>query len=156
MIAIADEKVLYLLEFAECKGLEREIQRLRQRTQSLMIPGETAITQSIANELHQYFKGSLKAFKTPLFLLGSPFQQNVWKALQAIPYGETRSYAEIATAIGKPSACRAVANANGANQIAIVIPCHRVIQSDGGLGGYGGGISRKQWLLDHERNIIHD
>ncbi len=83
--------------------------------------------------------------------MGSPFQKQVWKALQQIPHGQTCSYADLAAAIGKPTACRAVANANGANQLAIVIPCHRVINSDGKLGGYGGGVSKKQWLIDHEK-----
>ena len=84
--------------------------------------------------------------------MGSPFQQQVWLALQTIPHGQTCSYQELAVQIGRPSSCRAVANANGANQIAIVIPCHRVINTGGALGGYGGGVSRKQWLLSHEKN----
>lgn len=156
VIAIANETALYLLEFVDCRGLEREMERLKQRTKSPIIPGKTAIIQSIENELSQYFKGKLSTFKTPLFLLGSPFQQKVWQALQKIPHATTCSYTDIATAIGKPTACRAVANANGANQIAIVIPCHRVINADGALGGYGGGISRKQWLIEHEKNTSRD
>ena len=84
-------------------------------------------------------------------MFGSPFQRQVWQVLCGIPYGETRSYAEEAISMGKPSAYRAVANANGANQLAIIIPCHRVIASDGTLGGYGGGIAVKQWLLEHEK-----
>ena len=84
-------------------------------------------------------------------MFGSPFQRQVWQVLCGIPYGETRSYAEEAMYMGKPSAYRAVANANGANQLAIIIPCHRVIASDGTLGGYGGGIAVKQWLLEHEK-----
>lgn len=151
MIAIADEDALYLLEFVDRRGLEREVERLRQRTKSAILPGITEPIRSIENELHQYFEGTLKAFKTPLFLLGSPFQKRVWEELQAIPYGETRSYADIAAAMGVPSAFRAVANANGANQIAIVIPCHRVINSNGEFGGYGGGLPRKKWLITHER-----
>ena len=99
----------------------------------------------------QYYAGTLKEFKTPLHLLGSPFQQEVWAELRRIPPGETRSYSDIATAMNRPSSQRAVANANGANQLAIVIPCHRVIQANGEIGGYGGGVSRKQWLLNHEK-----
>lgn len=151
MIAIADEKALYLLEFLERRGLEREIERLRNRTQAAIIPGETAPIQSIKQELGAYFEGKLMTFKTPLFLLGSPFQISVWNALCQIPYGTTKSYAEQAQIIGKPKAFRAVANANGANQMAIVIPCHRIITSQGDLGGYGGGVARKQWLLQHEK-----
>lgn len=151
MLAIADEKTLYLLEFVDRRGLEREVERLRQKTKTAIIPGETQPIHSIKNELKHYFKGELREFKTPLFLQGSPFQRSVWKELQKIPYGKTCSYSGIAVAIGKPSACRAVAGANGANQFAIIIPCHRVINSDGTLSGYGGGVARKQWLINHEK-----
>jgi AraC family transcriptional regulator of adaptative response/methylated-DNA-[protein]-cysteine methyltransferase len=151
MIAIANEEALYLLEFMDRRGLEREIERLRRRTKSAIIPGTTPILRLIEKELIQYFNGSLLHFKTPLFLLGSAFQKRVWAELQKIPPGETRAYAEIAKKIGMPTAFRAVANANGVNQIAIVIPCHRVIHTNGKLGGYGGGISRKAWLLQHEQ-----
>ncbi len=151
MLAISDEKVLYLLEFVERRGLEREIERLRQKTKSAIIPGNTAPITSIEAELKLYFAGTLKKFKTPIHLLGSPFQKQVWSELMRIPYGQTRSYLEQAQAIRKPTACRAVANANGANQLAIIIPCHRIINSNGDLGGYGGGISRKKWLIDLEK-----
>ncbi|MGG4145162.1 trifunctional transcriptional activator/DNA repair protein Ada/methylated-DNA--[protein]-cysteine S-methyltransferase [Paenibacillus algorifonticola] len=151
MMAIGDEQHLYLLEFVDRRGLEREVERLRKRTKSAIIPGTTASIQSIERELALYFDGKLTEFKTPLFLLGSPFQQSVWAQLVQIPPGETRSYADIAVALEKPTAFRAVAQANGANQLAIIIPCHRVINSNGELGGYGGGLSRKNWLLQHER-----
>lgn len=151
MVAIADEKELYLLEFVDRRGLEREVERLRIRLKAAIIPGQTAPIQSIERELTQFFDGSLTEFKTPLHLMGSPFQKSVWEQLRQIPPGETRSYADIALALGKPTAYRAVAQANGANQLAIVIPCHRVINSDGGLGGYGGGVARKEWLLNHEK-----
>ncbi len=151
MVAIADEKALYLLEFVDRRGLEREVERLRQKTQSAIIPGATEPIDSIEEELKQYFKGELKDFKTPLFLLGSPFQKSVWEALIHIPFGQICSYSELAVAIGRPSAFRAVAGANGANQLAIVIPCHRVINADGSLCGYGGGIARKKWLINHEK-----
>lgn len=152
MIAIVDEKALYLLEFVDRRGLEREIERLRRRLHAIILPGETEITNLIEKELNQYFKGELKEFKTPLHLLGSPFQKRVWKKLINIHYGKTCSYADLALSIGQPSAFRAVANANGANQIAIVIPCHRVINRNGEFGGYGGGLMRKKWLINHERH----
>ncbi|MBE1445314.1 bifunctional transcriptional activator/DNA repair enzyme AdaA [Paenibacillus sp. OAS669] len=152
MIAIADEQALYLLEFIDRRGLEREIERLRRKTKSAVIPGSTPPIDSIERELRDYFEGKLTEFKTPVKLIGSPFQKKVWEQLQKIPPGQTTSYGNLASAIEKPSAIRAVAQANGANQLAIVIPCHRVINSNGELGGYGGGISRKQWLLDHEKN----
>ncbi len=150
MLAIADEEKLYLLEFVDRRGLEREIERLRMKTKSAIIPGSAAPITSIETELKAYFDGSLRSFKTPIHLLGSPFQKEVWAELMRIPYGTTRSYGAQASAIGKNKAYRAVANANGANQLAIVIPCHRIINSNGDLGGYGGGVERKKWLIEHE------
>lgn len=151
MVAIADEKVLYLLEFAECRGLEREIEQLKLKTMSDIKHGKTQPISLIEQELNQYFDGNLKEFKTPIHILGTPFQQKVWEELKKIPYGQTRSYSDIAHAIGKPTAFRAVANANGSNQLAIIIPCHRVINSNGKLGGYAGGIENKEWLLNFEK-----
>lgn len=156
MIAIADERALYLLEFVDRRGLEREVELLRKKTKSAIIPGVTRPINSIECELQQYFKGTLKEFQTPLFFLGTPFQRHVWEELRKIPCGETRSYLDMASAIGKPTAHRAVARANGANQLAIVIPCHRVISTDGKLTGYGGGLTRKKWLINHEQGMYHD
>lgn len=153
MLAIADEITLYLLEFIDRKGLEREVERLRKKTQSAIIPGSTAPLISIQKELDAYFNGTLQLFDTPLTLLGSPFQKQVWDALVKIPPGETRAYADIAKIVDRPSAWRAVARANGANQLAIVIPCHRVISSNGELSGYGGGVARKKWLIEHEKKM---
>lgn len=129
------------------------IERLRIKTKSAIIPGKSPPIHSIERELKANFKGELIEFKTPLCLLGSPFQHNVWSELKKIPIGTTRSYADIAKVIAKPSAFRAVAQANGANQIAIVIPCHRIINANGELGGYGGGLTRKQWLINHEKKL---
>lgn len=152
MIAIGDEAAIYLLEFVDRRGLEREVERLRKRTKSAIIPGITESIKSIEHELTQYFKGKLTMFKTPITLIGSPFQKSVWEQLMRIPPGETRSYLDLAVSLGKPTAFRAVAQANGANQLAIMIPCHRVINANGDLGGYGGGLTRKSWLLHHERH----
>lgn len=153
LLAIADDDALHLLEFVDRRGLEREVERLRLRLKLAVIPGRTPVTGSIERELAHYFAGTLIRFQTPLARLGSPFQRAVWVELEKIPPGETRSYSDIAAAMGQPSALRAVAQANGANQLAIVIPCHRVINADGELGGYGGGLCRKQWLLAHERQM---
>jgi AraC family transcriptional regulator of adaptative response/methylated-DNA-[protein]-cysteine methyltransferase len=150
MMAIADEDALYVLEFVDRRGLELEIDRLRKKLKSAIIPGRTDPIISIEHELKLYFAGKLTEFKTPLFYIGTPFQKRVWDELQKIPYGETRSYADVAVAIGRPTAYRAVARANGTNQMAIVIPCHRVINSSGEMGGYGGGLHRKKWMLDLE------
>jgi AraC family transcriptional regulator of adaptative response/methylated-DNA-[protein]-cysteine methyltransferase len=154
MIAIADETGLYLLEFVDKRDLEREIERLRIKTKAAIIPGISNPIKSITLELEAYFDGKLKQFKTPLHLLGTPFQRLVWEELMRIPYGQTRSYMAQADAIGKTTAYRAVANANGANQLAIIIPCHRIINSNGDLGGYGGGITRKKLLIEHEKSNI--
>jgi AraC family transcriptional regulator of adaptative response/methylated-DNA-[protein]-cysteine methyltransferase len=151
MLAIADEAFLYLLEFVDQHGLESKVERLRTNLHAVIIPGHTQIIQQIEFELKKYFEGSLKEFKTPIQVLGSPFQQLVWRGLMGIPYGQTRSYGDQARALGKETAYRAVASANGANKIAIVIPCHRIINSNGELGGYSGGIHRKKWLIAHEK-----
>lgn len=151
MLAISDDDTLYLLEFVDRSGLEREVESLKSRTKAVIIPGNSSPLKQIESELQRYFNGSLKEFKTPLHLLGSPFQKLVWEELMRIPYGQTRSYSDQAKAIGKQKAYRAVANANGANKLAIIIPCHRIINSNGDLGGYGGGVSRKKWLIDFEK-----
>ncbi len=106
-----------------------------------------ATAAALLNQLHEYFNGKRKTFDFPLAPKGTPFQLAVWNALLEIPYGDTVTYAELARRIGKPSAVRAVGAANGANPIPVIIPCHRVIGSNGTLTGYGGGIERKQWLL---------
>jgi AraC family transcriptional regulator of adaptative response/methylated-DNA-[protein]-cysteine methyltransferase len=152
MLAIADEEGLYLLEFVDRRGLEREIERLRLKTKSAILPGTTDPVTSIDRELTEYFNGQRMQFETPIHLLGSPFQKAVWAELMRIPYGETRSYSNQAKTLNHPNAFRAVANANGANQLSIIVPCHRIISSDGTLGGYGGGIERKKWLIEHEKS----
>lgn len=153
MLTIADEEALYLLEFVDRRNLELEVERLRMKLNATIIPERTKITQQIEDELQRYFEGILKEFKTPFCLLGTPFQKRVWSELMCIPYGQTRSYNDQAKAIGKETSCRAVANANGANQLAIIVPCHRIINSNGALGGYSGGINRKKWLIAHEKSI---
>jgi len=153
MTAIADEAALYLLEFADRRDLPRQIERLRARAKAGIVPGRTPPIARIEAELAAYFAGRLPRFETPLARFGSPFQIAVWDALLAIPPGQTRSYSQIARALGRPQAVRAVARANGANPFAIVVPCHRVVGADGSLTGYGGGLQRKRWLLDHERRL---
>jgi methylated-DNA-[protein]-cysteine S-methyltransferase len=111
---------------------------------------DDAAFREVSRQLRAYFAGELKQFELELAPRGTPFQQRVWQALLAIPYGATRTYAAVAERLGDPRATRAVGLANGRNPIPIVIPCHRVIGADGGLTGYGGGIERKQWLLAHE------
>lgn len=153
VMAIADQEALYFLEFREGKRIEKGAKALQASTSVPIIKGEIAPLVSIREELEAYFLGTLQTFETPLVLEGSLFQRAVWEALLRVPYGETRSYAEQARSIGKPTAYRAVAGANGANPIAIVVPCHRIVNTDGALGGYGGGVARKQWLLNHEARV---
>lgn len=112
---------------------------------------DSPLLRAFGKELEAYFTGALKTFTTRLDPIGTPFQVQVWKALQKIPYGKTISYKQLAESIGRPTAFRAVARANGANPLPIVIPCHRVIQADGGLGGYNCGLERKEWLLKKEK-----
>jgi len=155
MIAVADDHKLYSLQFTDYPRLARDIEKLKRRQHARLIHEKTALIVAIEKELDAYFSGQLKSFNTPLDIEGSDFQKSVWDALLKIPYGEIRSYSEQAESLGKPTAYRAVANANGVNQFVIVIPCHRIINHNGNLGGYGGGLDRKAWLLDHERNFSH-
>ena len=152
MIALVNDHALVLLEFADCFKLEREIKKLKTSTQSTIVSGTTALTTLLTQELNHYFTGTLQTFTTPLHFFGSSFQQRVWQALQQVPYGATTSYATLANAIEKPSAYRAVAQGNATNRLAIIIPCHRVINKNAQLGGYAGGLSRKEFLINHEKS----
>lgn len=151
MIVVADERALYLIEFVDRVKLPRQFERLRRIHGRAIVPGQTAVTQTIRREMEEYFAGVRRNFSVVIETAGTEFQSGVWDQLRTIPYGETWSYADLAVAIGNDKAVRAVASANGANGLAIVIPCHRVIASDGGLGGYAGGIDRKARLLALER-----
>lgn len=152
MLAVGGEDGLHLLEFVDRRGIEREILKLRKRTKSVVVPGTNTHLETIALELERYFEGKKMQFSVPLIVGGSEFDRSVWKKLQKIKHGETWSYAQLANAIGNPKAVRAVAGANGRNCLGIVIPCHRVIRSDGSLCGYGGGVWRTQWLIEHEKS----
>jgi len=110
--------------------------------------------RTVHDQLRAFFAGELRAFELPLRMAGTPFQRLVWDGLLTIPFGATLSYAELARRIGRPGASRAVGAANGQNPIAIVVPCHRVIGADGTLTGYGGGLDRKEWLLQHEASVL--
>jgi AraC family transcriptional regulator of adaptative response/methylated-DNA-[protein]-cysteine methyltransferase len=151
MVAGATQKGVCLLEFTDRRMLERQLVTVRKRYRMAAAPGENEHLSALRTELEQYFKGELKAFRVPIDSRGTPFQERVWSALLEIPHGETRSYEELAAATGNPAAVRAVALANGCNRIAIVIPCHRVVNKNGELGGYGGGLWRKSQLLQLER-----
>lgn len=154
MLALADNEGLHLLEFVDRRGLENEILALRKRTRAAIVPGTNSHLEKIADELKNYFEGTAINFDVNIKVAGSPFEKDVWELLQKIRPGETWSYAQMAERLGNPKAVRAVGRANGRNCLAIVIPCHRVIRSDGDLCGYGGGVWRKKWLLDHERRTV--
>ena len=153
MIAVTSASHLHLLEFADRKGLPAGLKKLQAATPGGLGFGHFAPAEQAKAELDDYFAARSARFETPLALHGSPFTRRVWEALRTIPAGQTRSYADIARQIGQPSAVRAVARANGANQIALMIPCHRVIGADGSLTGYAGGLWRKQRLIEIERAL---
>jgi AraC family transcriptional regulator of adaptative response/methylated-DNA-[protein]-cysteine methyltransferase len=153
MIAVADDEGLRLLEFADRRATERELSILRKRLRTNVVPGEHPHLETIRGQLADYFSGKKLEFDIPLAPVGSAFQLRAWEILRSIPVGETRSYSWMAKQLGDENARRAVGRANGTNMICIVIPCHRVIRADGTLCGYGGGLWRKKWLLDHERRF---
>lgn len=150
MLAGATDEGICLLEFVDRRMLETQLNRLSKLLNARIVPGSHKHFDSLNEQLTEYFSGKREEFDIPLVLPGTPFQKKVWAGLQTIPYGSTRSYKEQADFIGSPNAVRAVARANGDNRIAILIPCHRVIGANGELVGYGGGLSRKQYLLKLE------
>jgi len=150
LIAGADDRGICLLEFSDRRMLEAQLKTLSHRLRRPLVPGGHPLLDRLRTELAEYFEGTRNAFEVPLHAPGTPFQELVWAELLKVPFGELRSYEDIAIAIGRPKAVRAVGRANGMNRIAIVIPCHRVVGKDGSPTGYGGGIWRKQRLLDLE------
>lgn len=151
LIAGANDEGICLLEFTDRRMLEAQLETLRRRVGRVVLPGRHRWLDALRAQLAEYFAGRRHDFDLPLVIRGTPFQEKVWRALLTIPYGGTWSYRELAARVGQPGASRAVGTANGMNRIAIVIPCHRVVNADGRLGGYGGGVWRKQILLDLER-----
>ncbi|MEJ6398751.1 bifunctional transcriptional activator/DNA repair enzyme AdaA [Yoonia sp. 208BN28-4] len=154
MVAVSDAHALHLLEFADRKALPAELKRLIQAHPSGIGLGRHKPTDQVEAELAAYFAGQDARFTTPLAKAGSSFTRSVWDYLRTIPAGQVRTYGQIAQDIGRPTATRAVARANGANQIAIVIPCHRVLGADGALTGYGGGLWRKDQLIAIEKKFV--
>jgi AraC family transcriptional regulator of adaptative response/methylated-DNA-[protein]-cysteine methyltransferase len=151
MIAGATDEGVCLLEFHDRKILPSEFKDLTRLLGTTIEEGENKHLKTLRKQLKEYFAGKRKEFTVPLVIVGTEFQKSVWMELQNIQFGITRSYQEQADALKSPDSVRAVANANGMNRVAILIPCHRVIGSDRRLVGYGGGIKRKKWLLDHEK-----
>lgn len=154
MIACANENGICMLEFSDRKALPTELKEISKHFDANIVQGENPHFKTLEKELEEYFEGKLKDFTVPLAPVGTDFQKKVWKILRTIPYGTTRSYQQQSDILGIPKAVRAVANANGLNKISIIIPCHRVIGTNGTLTGYGGGIWRKQKLLELEKAIL--
>lgn len=153
LIAAATSKGVCLLEFADRKALKTQAASLQRWFRSPVVPGTNEHLDRLKRELDEYFRGQRTRFEVALAIEGTPFQRAVWTELAAIPFGETRSYEAIAIAAGVPNAQRAVGLANGKNRLSILLPCHRVIQKSGELRGYGGGLWRKRWLLEHECEV---
>ena len=151
LLAAATSDGICLLEFTDRRRLDHQFARLRKYFRCSIVPGENSHILQLKSELAEYFAGTRKQFLVKLFYPGTPFEERVWNVLLTIPYGSTISYEDIAKAIGSPGASRAVGRANGFNRISIVIPCHRVINKNGELGGYGGGLWRKKMLLSLEK-----
>jgi methylated-DNA-[protein]-cysteine S-methyltransferase len=148
-----DLKTVYIespVGLLEIRCTEQGVRSVNFVEQRVYETAENAHTQLVVRQLTEYFAGKRKAFDMPFDLEGTPFQQRVWHALLTVPFGKTRSYMDIAKVVGDTKAIRAVGTANGSNKIAIIIPCHRIIGSDGSLTGYAGGLHRKKWLLDFE------
>lgn len=151
LIAGATAGHLVFLEFTDRRMLEAQVDALRRHFKLPIVPGENPVLELLKRELHGYFAGTLRKFQVPVSFAGSDFQHRVWSELLKIPYGGTISYEQLAERVGSPRAQRAVGHSNGLNRIAIVIPCHRVVNKSGELGGYGGGIWRKRLMLELER-----
>lgn len=154
MIAGASARGLCFLEWHDRGGIERILKRVEKRYRLALERGEHPVVDRLITELAEYFGGGRTKFTVPLHVEGTPFEQSVWQQLLRIPHGETRSYGDVARALQKPGASRAVGRANGANYLSIVIPCHRVCDSNGNLHGYGGGLWRKKRLLELEAGVM--
>ena len=154
MFAIACDEGICLLEFTDRRMLETEFKQLKTHFKSNILPGNHKHFKLLKIQLNEYFEGKRKVFTVPIVSPGTAFQKETWKALIRIPYGKVVSYADQAASIGKENAVRAIGTANGNNRLAILIPCHRVVGADGELKGYGGGLWRKRWLIDHEKKHL--
>lgn len=154
IIAVADGKGLWLLEFFDRPFLAAGLNRLMTKVGRSIVRGENSVLVQIRSELQGYFAGTLSEFSAPYQWFGTSFQKAVWSELARIEPGSVRSYKDIALKVSNPKGFRAVARANAANQLAVVVPCHRVINTSGELGGYAGGVARKKWLLEHEARLF--
>ena len=153
MVAVGDDETVWLLEFADRKELPRELRAVESDAGAAIGFGKSHAVDELKSELRTYFAGEACGFSTKIAPYGTEFMRQVHAGLRQIPSGETRSYGQLAGTLGRPTAMRAVARANAANRLAVIVPCHRVIAADGKLAGYAGGVWRKQWLLEHEAKM---
>ncbi|TCR02078.1 methylated-DNA--[protein]-cysteine S-methyltransferase [Neorhizobium sp. JUb45] len=153
ILAVTSETHLVAVEFHDEKTRDNAVSQLERKLKTNVIPGGSDALEQFSDEFAAYLAGKQFEFRVPLHYEGTEFERRVWRALLDVPLGETCSYGDLARAIGEPTAFRAVAQANNANRIPIVIPCHRCIGSDGSLTGFGGGLWRKKWLLRHEGDM---
>lgn len=156
MKIVASASHLYLVEFSDQWNLDAQLADLENRLGVQIREARNALIDETCSQLDQYFAGERQRFDLPYETLGTDFQQSVWQSLTHIPYGETWSYAKQAAFLGRPKAVRAVARANSMNRLPLILPCHRVVGSNGTLTGYAGGLARKQWLLEHEQGCRKD
>ncbi len=156
MFCAATQKGVCILSFFEQKNLEKQIKKVQDFFKAEIIPAHNQYFACLQKELDEYFEGKRTDFTIPLQLVGTSFQQSAWRVLMSVPYGETISYKQEAKLLKNPKAVRAVGCANGQNMIAILIPCHRIIQTGGGLGGYAGGLDKKEFLLNLENKHSFD
>lgn len=154
IVGVIDDQVC-ILEFTNRRGFEAEITSIQKKLNATMVEGTHPLHKRVEKQMDEYFEGKRTVFEFPILTIGTDFEKAVWRELQNIPYGQTRTYLQIAKAMGNPRAVRAVGRANGRNKICIAIPCHRVIGSNGSLTGYASGLPRKKYVLDFEKKIAH-
>ena len=154
MLVAGNDEYIHMVCFIENASLVRKAAVLQKNLKAWLELGESASVSSAKRELTEYFAGRRRVFETPVKSMGTAFQARVWDELRGVPFGQTVSYVDLANAIGRPAAFRAVAQANAQNPAAVLLPCHRVVNSDQSLGGYNAGIERKRWLLDFEKGIL--
>ena len=154
MIVGSTDKGCCVLEFHDRGGVEKIRLAIEKRYRKDVVAGKCSFNDMAIEQISGYFAGTRTDFDLPLDIVGTPFEKSVWQELLATAFGKTRSYGEVAAAVSNPQASRAVGRANGANRISIIVPCHRIIEANGNLRGYGGGLWRKRWLLDHEQKVL--
>lgn len=154
MIVGSTDKGCCLLEFHDRGGEEKIGLAIEKRYRKDIVAGKCKTNDMVITQMSAYFAGTRTEFDLPLDIVGTPFEKSIWQELLVTPFGKTRSYGEVGAAVGNPQASRAVGRANGANRISIIVPCHRIIEANGNLRGYGGGLWRKRWLLDHEQKVL--